>query len=102
MSVIDFAAAKAEREPHWAGECKCVGCGHEFKGVGPMGLMWFDCPSCELPKATVKYPFGAAEDDAVFVCNVCNGEALTAYYRKGEFRIICMGCGTNHTEAIYE
>lgn len=100
MTVINFAEAEAEREPHWSGNIKCIGCQHEWVGVAPMGTMFVDCPSCGLPKGTPKHPFGAAEGDAMFVCNICDSEALTAYYREGHFRIICMGCGTNHTEAI--
>jgi hypothetical protein len=101
MSVVDFAAAKAEREPHWAGTCKCVGCGHEWDAVAPLGTLQLECPSCTLPKGYPKHPFGAAPGDAVFVCNHCDSEALTAYLREGRFHIICMGCGIDHTEAIY-
>lgn len=100
MTVINFAQAKAEREPHWEGPVKCLGCHHEWHAAAPVGTMFVDCPSCGLPKGTPKHPFGASEGDSLFVCNVCDGEALTAYYRKGKFRIMCMGCGTDHTEAV--
>lgn len=101
MSVIDFAAARAEREPHWTGTCKCVGCRHEWVGVAPVGTLWLDCPSCGLPKGTPKHPFGAAEGDCLFVCNTCDSEALTAYWRSGRFVLMCMGCGTDHTAAVF-
>ena len=64
-----------------------------------MGVMFVDCPSCDLPKGTPKHPFGGAVGDTVFACN-CGCEALTVYFRKGDFRIMCMGCGANHTDAI--
>lgn len=99
--VVDFAAAKAEREPHWAGRCKCVGCNHEWEGVGPMGLVWFDCPSCGLPKGTFKHPFGPAEDDLAFACLNCASEAFSVYKRAGVVKIVCMGCGTNHMDNIF-
>lgn len=101
MTVIDFASAKAEREPHWSGHCKCVGCGHEWVGVGPIGTMWVDCPSCELPKGTPKYPFGPSEGDAVLVCNHCNGDIMSLYVRNGRTRVMCVGCGTDQTEAAF-
>lgn len=100
MSVISFAEAKAERQPHWTGRCKCVGCGHEWEAVAPIGKMWVDCPCCNLPKGTPKFPFGGAVGDTVFTCN-CGSEALTAYFRKGLFRLRCMGCGTDHSVAIF-
>lgn len=101
MTVISFQKAKEEREPHWSGTCKCIGCGHEWVGVAPMGVMFVDCPSCELPKGHPKYPFGGGEaGDAVFTCN-CGSEALTAYYRGNRFRLQCMACGTDHTTNIF-
>jgi hypothetical protein len=101
MTVVSFQKAKEERSPHWAGSCKCVGCGHEWVGVGPMGTMWVDCPSCEMPKGTPKFPFGGGEaGDLVLVCN-CGSEALTAFHRKGKFRLQCMGCGADQTEAVF-
>lgn len=100
-TVIDFQRAKQGREPHWAGTCKCVGCGHEWAGVAPMGTQWVDCPSCDMPKGHPKHPFGAGDDDSVFVCNHCNSEALTGFVRKGVKRLMCMGCGTDQSEAFF-
>lgn len=100
MTVISFAQAKAEREPHWQGKCKCIGCGHEWEGVAPIGTMFVDCPSCELPKGHPKHPFGCAEGDSVFKCS-CGSEALTAYMHKGRFNLRCMACGTEKTNAVF-
>lgn len=100
MSVIDFAAAKKEREPHWTGTVRCVGCQHEWEGVAPIGTMWVDCPECGLPKGHPKHPFGAQEGDLVFRC-LCGSEALTAYQHKGRFFLKCMACGIDQTAAIY-
>lgn len=99
-NIVSFAAAREERSPHFAGEAKCVGCGHEWAAVAPAGTQRLDCPSCDLPKGVWKHPFGAADGDRLFICN-CGSEALTAYFRKGRFRIVCMGCGTDQTSAIF-
>lgn len=100
MTVISLADARKEREPHWEGLIHCVGCQHEWRGVAPVGTMIVDCPSCSLPKGHPKHPFGAMAGDAMFRCD-CGSEALTAYYRSGLFRIVCMACGINHTNAIF-
>ena len=100
MSVVNFAAAKAEREPRWEGKVRCVGCQHEWEGSAPMGTMWLECPACGLPKGTPKHPFGAALGDLFFAC-LCGCEALTAYKRKDRFYLRCMGCGADQTNAIF-
>lgn len=102
MTVISFAAKREERQPHWQSRCVCLGCRHEWEGVGPMGVqMGLNCPECTLPKGTVKHPFGAKPGDLVLACN-CGGETLTAYKRKGRFWVRCMGCGNDLTQAFYE
>lgn len=99
MTVISFAAYKEQNSPHWSGQCKCIGCGHEWVGVGPIGTMWVDCPSCNFPKGHPKHPFGADGGDAEFICD-CGSDALTAYYHQGHFRLKCMACGIDHTDAV--
>jgi len=100
MTVISLAAAREERQPHWAGNVYCIGCHHEWVGVGPLGTMFVDCPSCGLPKGTPKHPFMADDGDLVFACN-CGCEVMTAYKRKGNLYVRCMGCGTDQTHAFY-
>lgn len=100
MSVVSLAAAREERQPHWTGTAHCVGCQAEWQAVVPIGTMWLECPSCELPKGTPKYPFGGSEGDLVLKCD-CGCEALTAYKRARLFFVKCMACGTDLTHAFY-
>ena len=100
-NVISLAKAREEREPHWAGSCICLGCRHEWTGVGPVGVtVCLDCPSCGLSKGVLKYLFGAQEGDLVFECS-CGCEAMTIYKRRGRFYTKCMACGTDQTAAVY-
>ncbi len=102
--VISFAAAKAEREPHWSGKCVCLGCRHEWEGVGPIGVtVGLQCPACDLPKGVCKHPFGAQEGDSVLTCSHCGGEALTAYMRAKDrlLMVKCMSCGVDLTDVFY-
>jgi len=102
MTVVSLAQARKEREPHWTGACVCLGCRHEWQGVGPIGtVMNLQCPACDLPKGQCKYPFGAQEGDQLLICN-CGCEALTAYKRGRHFHVKCMACGTDLTEAFYD
>lgn len=100
MTVVSFAAAREERQPHWTGEAYCVGCQHSWQAVAPMGTMILDCPACSLPKGMPRHPFGADEGDRLLTCN-CGCEALTAYQRHGRMWVRCMGCGTELTDAFY-
>jgi len=100
MTVVSLVKYKEENSPHWEGKAKCVSCGHDWHAVAPMGVEWIECPSCGLLRGHAYWPFGADKDESLFVCN-CGCEALTAYYRKGQFRFQCMSCGTDHTQAIF-
>lgn len=104
--IVPFAPAAAapadDSEPSWAGPCVCLGCRHEWVGVGPIGYHAnLTCPECALPKGTIKYPFGADAGDEVLTCAHCEGEALTAYRHKGYKYVRCMSCGTDLTKSFY-
>jgi hypothetical protein len=99
-NIIDFAAARAEREPHWAGKAVCLGCRHEWVGVGPVGMVTdLTCPKCDLPKGVTKHLFAKNEGDEVFRCN-CGSEAMIHIMRDGALMVMCMGCGTDHSDAV--
>lgn len=101
MSVVSLAAKREERGPHWEGKCVCLGCRHEWHGVGPMGsTVCLECPSCGLPKGVVKNLFGARVGDIELRCD-CGCEALTAYKRDGYKWVLCMACGTDLTESFF-
>ncbi len=101
-NVVPFTPM-AKPDPHWTGPCVCLGCRHEWVGVGPEGVASnLTCPGCGLPKGTVKYPFGAAEGDRVLVCSHCDGEALTAYIRHNLNYVRCMGCGADLTNVFFD
>jgi DNA-directed RNA polymerase subunit RPC12/RpoP len=102
VSIVDLAAAREERQPHWQGVARCVGCQHEWEAVAPMGTVWLECPECGMPKGHPKHPFGCDVGDAVLVCTDCAGEAITAYKRKGRMWVRCMGCGADLTDAFYD
>lgn len=100
--VISLAAHREENTPHWSGQCVCLGCRHEWEGVGPMGAtISLECPSCSLPKGVIKNLFGAQAGDAVLLCN-CGSEALTAYKRHGHKWLRCMACGTDQTNTLFD
>jgi hypothetical protein len=104
MSVVDFAQAKAEREPHSAGTRVCLGCRHEWVGVAPLGEnTGLECPSCGMPKGVTKYLYGADVGDSEFRCN-CGCEALTAFIPKSRSgaKFSCMACGADQTDALFE
>jgi len=59
--MIDFCTGKeikseSERyDPHIGGECHCIGCGHEWTGIAPVGTIQLQCPKCNCYKGHFKY-----------------------------------------------
>lgn len=100
MTVISLSKFREENSPHWQGSVKCVSCSHKWHAVAPIGTEWLECPSCGLERGHAYHPFGAQDGESLFVCN-CGSEALTAYFRKGQFRFQCMSCGVDHSTAIF-
>ena len=47
-NVIDIVA----HVDHTAGAAQCLGCGHEWTAVAPVGVQTLECPSCGLDKGT--------------------------------------------------
>lgn len=102
MTIISLAKVREERQPHWEGPCVCLGCHHEWHGVGPVGThVGLQCPSCDLPKGVTKHLFGSPEGALLLLCN-CGCEALTAYKIERRFHVKCMACGTDLTHAFWE
>ena len=101
--IIPFQPRAEEPEGrHWTGPAKCVGCGHRWVAVAPVGTVWLDCPSCLSPKGHAHHAFAAPDGAAVLVCNTCPSEALEAYIHAGRAYVMCMGCGADLTEAFYD
>ncbi len=103
MTVISLAAAREERRPHWQGRCLCMGCRHEWEGVGPIGTqVGLECPSCSLPKGVTKHLYGANVEDRELQCD-CGCEAMIAYQRQRDRLTIlrCMACGADQTNTFF-
>lgn len=90
-NIVDLQEARKERTPHAAGKAVCISCKHEFVYVAQVGILWFDCPSCGLEKATWKYTFGLKSGTEFKVC-VCGNE-LFYITRTGH---LCALCGNLH------
>lgn len=104
MSVVEFRPRETPRKPdeQWASDTAiCIGCRHEWNAVAQLGTRWLECPGCGAMKGIFKKPFGADEGDSVYRCNICESEAMTAFYRDGLFYFQCMNCGVDHTDAIF-
>jgi uncharacterized Zn finger protein len=68
----------------------------------PIGVVQLDCPACTGNKGMWVNPITADVGDFVYRCAHCGSEALTAFTRNGQFNLLCMGCGVDHTEAIFQ
>lgn len=84
--VIDLSKARDARNPHLAGEAKCIDCQHVWSAVAPIGTVWLDCPSC----ASLKGRFtGAVLRDGKHLACECDNDM---FYIRGGIAY-CARCG---------
>lgn len=75
--------------PHLAGECVCVACGHTWMGVMPVGRFdELECENCGLMKGVLKY---GVVPEPTLVCD-CGCWLFTVSGKSGD--IMCWQCGT--------
>lgn len=87
MTVIDFMAAKRERDPHSTGLAVCLDCKHEWTAIVPAGTIWLECPACSLVRGRFKYNHEREGDHWHCYC----GNYLFAVTEEGTY---CPNCGT--------
>lgn len=73
-------------KPHSSGEARCLACGHEWAAVAPIGINWFECPSCHTMRGCHKYHYQRQDD--LWTCQC--GNDLFFVTRDG---IYCPNCG---------
>jgi hypothetical protein len=100
VTVVPFHRPEPA-DPHMTGEAKCLCCGDKWVAVAPVGTRFLERAKCGTFQGVWHNPVGAQEGDLQFYCASCGGEALTAFKRGGHFYLLCMGCGIDHTEAIF-
>lgn len=92
MSVIEFkprAAQSSESDPHATGAAFCLGCGHNWSAVVPLGTTQLECPKCHTLKGKLKFEFYPPEGSLVRECNC--GNQLFYLTTEGH---MCANCGT--------
>lgn len=97
----EVVAFREKSDPHCSGPAVCLGCRHKWAAVAPVGTWLLECPSCGTLKGVYEGLCQAQPGDLAFACN-CGCKALTAYKRGALFHLICMKCGVDQTEAIFE
>lgn len=98
-NIVKFAPRRPER--YCEGPAQCIACKHRWAAAAPVGVRWLECPACGTMRGTWRHAVEASPGDYEFSCNCCGGNALTAINRKGLFYLMCMGCGVDHTEAVF-
>lgn len=54
-NVVDIPLGS--NDPHGHGEAFCLGCGHEWQAVVPLGTTRLECPKCHSMKGLLKFEF---------------------------------------------
>lgn len=98
--VLEFKRPE-KGEPHCTGEVRCIDCEHRWVGVAPVGTRWLECPECKLLKGAWYCAVEGSPGDVEYRCAHCESIAMTAFKRDGLFRMVCMGCGFDHTESLF-
>jgi len=92
-TIISLSDKKKEREPHMAGEARCIACKHEWVAVSPTGTTWLECPECHAMKGVYIHPCLkiAKEKDEYepwWTCK-CGNNLFIIYHGS----IMCPNCG---------
>lgn len=88
MSVLQFKRKEPE-EPHLSGNAQCIGCGHKWVAVAPVGTVVMDCPECTLPKGRFRNACAPVEDAEIWQCT-CGGDLFMVVKNAG---YMCVACG---------
>lgn len=87
-TVIDMVPVGADG---WMqGPVRCLQCGHEWRGVAPVGTIGLECPKCSLLRGCFMHtPSYTSEDHYQCAC----GSQVFCLTKK---RVYCPNCGRNH------
>ncbi len=77
-----------DRQPHLAGEARCLQCGHTWAAVAPSGVPLLECPSCHTLKGAWIGPVVPPDGEEVWQCQC--GADLFWVSRNG---VRCPRCG---------
>lgn len=88
MSNI-FQFKKQEKDNHGCGEAHCIGCGHKWIAVAPVGTIRFECPECKSMKGHWTFEFAPEVGALMRVCNCGND-----LFRLTPDGHMCANCGT--------
>lgn len=77
-----------EHRPHLAGEALCMGCGHRWQAVAPVGAFKeLECSECKRMMGTFTH-YCIPGDEHLWTCN-CGCMFFTVSFT----RIMCVQCG---------
>lgn len=85
-NVVGFPGRKNSTGAHITGPCVCVGCGHQWQGVAPVGTIDLECPACGALKGI--WTLLIRLDEEHFYCPC--GNHFLHIIRSGAY---CPNCG---------
>jgi len=78
-----------DKNPHLAGEAKCLTCDHEWAAVAPIGTVELECPECKTWKGVF---CGMTAPNTVWECNCGN-----QHFYIDETGPMCSRCGVRQS-----
>ncbi|HEY3496022.1 MAG TPA: hypothetical protein VGK73_15095 [Polyangiaceae bacterium] len=89
MSEPAKVAQLSDYRPHSTGHAECLGCGHRWVSVAPIGTVHLDCPKCERAQGIWTHGFEPKAGESMWTCRC--GNALF-YVQPGPV-LRCRACG---------
>jgi hypothetical protein len=87
--IIEFPG-KTETDGHLTGPARCMGCGHEWQAVAPVGTVDnLECSQCRGFLGILVYP---VMPESYWVCGECNCHIFAVSGISKE--ILCYRCGS--------
>lgn len=94
---------KCTCEPErWAsGRAVCLDCRTTWDAENPVGTYQFECPVCLTERGVWLRPFAPPVGDMIYECAHCPSEYLFATIGPKGPRLLCAGCGCDHTDGVF-
>ena len=80
-------------EAHLSGNAQCVGCGHRWVAVCPVGAVELECPACGLNTGRMRNLCLPCEGEKIWACP-CGCDLFVVVETKG---YMCSRCGLYQT-----
>ncbi len=85
--------------PHMTGEARCVGCGHAWEAIAPIGTTELECPECGCIKGLFQHACRPDRGEC-FMCSCGCFDFMMRTNVEKETYAMCINCGQGHWDTL--